>query len=160
MNQKLEIILSGENGDEKIELFGREEKQIGFGNIMGRVVELVNLYWAAHREIPIVSQVAQFVERDEPESEYCLLNGTPYANKKRVYKKTRVVPSVRRGKFYNVAENYLRRLDNSNSIKHKITDCLAEKYPLCEWGENVPIEGAVNIFLNECGYSILKLSKT
>ncbi len=147
MNQRLEVVLDGKGGEERISFYGEEGRQIEFGRIMEKVMEFVNLYYSYNGKMPNVRNVNYFIEREEPESKFSLFVGTPYSNIRKIYVKSEIIPTVLRGRFYNVVDEHLAKIKNPHIIKYSIMEDLRKNYPLNKWGENVPIEGAVNIFL-------------
>ena len=147
MNQRLEVVLDGKGGEERISFYGKEGRQIEFKLVMEKIMEFVDLYYSYNKKIPNVRNVNYFIEREEPESRFSLFAGTPYNNTRKVYVKSEVIPSVLRGRFYNVVHEYLAKIKNSDVIKYCIIEDLRKNYPQDKWGEEVPIEGAINIFL-------------
>lgn len=146
MNRKkrLDVMLryAPNQSDAKLFSINSERGEISFASVVKRLVEEVNRLSVAKRNNLYIDYVRYYEEKSFPESVY---EESIFIGKDNRFVKNRLefsetfVPDISRRNFYRVLRRYRSGIE-------QIKADIALRYPSSEWGDSIPLIGALRMF--------------
>ncbi len=146
-SQKLEFKLKNLNG--KIRETFEIEQNIEFGSILKALRKKRDQFVEQNHQEMYVIGINYYEKREISESEYDLFKGTQFSNTKIKYVLTETLPYVLKSNFFGNTRNHIKK--GQKGLIKNIESFVERRYPSKEWGEFIPLTGAVDILFNKYG---------
>ena len=142
--KKLEFKLKDLNHE--IEETFKIERNIEFGGVIKALRKKRDIFIKNNHKEMYIAGISCYEEREFSESEYDLLQGTQFSNTKIRYVLAETLPYVSRSNFLGNVRNHVKK--GQKGLMWEIKDLAEKRYPSKEWGEFLPLTGAVDILFN------------